>query len=224
MSLPVTPVKSKVHSALSMEQEMDHNLSRDIPYPLENELAIPQFNDTEITTIPRQGWNKNKKPNDHIQSQVRFSIPDPNELSQNSPLKIVYPKSADDIQKEISTASLLMNSHGHLVDMRSKILVDVPEEVWKFHHNRKERSENSHRRTRSDAKSHSNSNLKSPSHSRSKSLQSIIVDTMNTYRTSDADTTSNENTSNVSQVSPLNISFDKPPPLTPQKKDRKSVV
>lgn len=43
MSLPVTPVKSKVHSALSMEQEMDHNLSRDIPYPLENELAIPQF-------------------------------------------------------------------------------------------------------------------------------------------------------------------------------------
>ncbi|CAI4059938.1 hypothetical protein N7582_001496 [Saccharomyces uvarum] len=217
MSLPVTPVKSKVHSALSMEQEMDHNLSRDIPYPLENELAIPQFNDTEITTIPRQGWNKNKKPNDHIQSQVRFSIPDPNELSQNSPLKIVYPKSADDIQKEISTASLLMNSHGHLVDMRSKILVDVPEEVWKFHHNRKVRSENSHRRTRSDAKSHSNSNLKSPSHSRSKSLQSVIVDTMNTYRTSDADTTSNENTSNVSQVSPLNISFDKPPPLTPQK-------
>ncbi|CAI1950241.1 hypothetical protein SEUBUCD646_0E01150 [Saccharomyces eubayanus] len=217
MSLPSTPVKSKVHSALSMEQEMDFNLSRDIPYPLENGPAIPQFDDTEFAAVPRQGWNKNKKPNDHTQSQVRFSIPDPNELSQDSPLKIVYPKSVDEIQREISTASLFMNSHGHLVDMRSKILVDVPEEVWKFHHNRKVRNENSHRRTRSDARSYASSKLKSPSHSRSRSLQSIIVDTMNTYRTGDADTTSNENTSNVSQVSPLNISFDKLPPLTPQR-------
>ncbi|QHS72814.1 Fir1p [Saccharomyces paradoxus] len=217
MSLPVTPVKSKVCSALSMQHEMDHDQYRDLSYPRENQLAGVRPNNIENATIPRQSRSKNKKPHEHTQSQVRFSIPDPNEISQNSPLKIVFPKSGNEIEGKMSTSSLLMNSHGHLVDMHSKVLVDVPEEVWQFHHNRRMKCESKHRRTRSDIKSSENSSRKELNHSRSKSLQSIIVDTMNTYRATDADATFNENISNVSQVSPLNLSFDRPPPLTPEK-------
>lgn len=213
MSLPVTPVKNSVYSAFSMEHEMNQDPSRDISDPRQNGLTIPQINDMENPAVPRLG----KKPQENTQSQVRFSIPDPNVLSQNSPLKIVFPKSENDIERKMSTSSLFMNSHGHLVDMHSKVLIDVPEEIWKFHHGRKMKSEKKHRRTRSDVKSNTSGNAKLSNHSRSRSLQSIIVDTMNTYRAVDADSTFNGNISNVSQVSPLNLSFDKPPLLTPEK-------
>lgn len=217
MNLPVTPVKGKVCSALSTEHEMNHDQYQDMSYPRQNDFAANQTNNMKPVTIPRQNRGKNKKLHEHTQSQVRFSIPDPNELSQNSPLRIVFPNSGSELERKMSTSSLLMNCHGHLVDMHSKILVDVPEEVWKFHHDRRMKSEGKHRRTRSDVKSSANRNDKSLNHSRSKSLQSIIVDTMNTYRAADVDTTSNENTSNVSQVSPLNLSFERPPPLTPER-------
>lgn len=217
MSLPVTPIKSEVCSTLSIQHEMDHDQCRDVLCPRENLLAINRTNNIESVAIPRQRSSKNKKPHEHTQSQVRFSIPDPNEISQDSPLKIVFPKSGNETERRMSTSSLLMNSHGHLVDMHSQILVDVPEEVWKFHHNRRKKCESRHRKTRSDIRSNTSSSGKEPKHSRSKSLQSIIVDTMNTYRATEVETSINENTSNISQVSPLNLSFDRPPPLTPEK-------
>lgn len=108
------------------------------------------------------------------QSQVRFSIPQGDETKPqpDSPSKIVYPNST----------STGIDNHGHLVDMNSGVMLDVPENIWKFHTNRK-------------------------SHSRQKSLQAIIADTLAAINPEQQDTiaTPGSQKSNISNVSPLNL-------------------
>ncbi|CAI4400584.1 CNT_collapsed_G0015140.mRNA.1.CDS.1 [Saccharomyces cerevisiae] len=78
-------------STLSIQHEMDHDQCRDVLCPRENLLAINRTNNRECCYTATE-IEQNKKPHEHTQSQVRFSIPDPNEISQDSPLKIVFPQ------------------------------------------------------------------------------------------------------------------------------------
>ena len=150
-----------------------------------------------------------------------------------SPIKIVFPKDPSDSESQSSIVSSIDNNantnecdenvemlarvgiEGHLVDMKSKIMVNVPEEIWNFHHNRKQNK--LHQRTKSmdDTSLNRNpiNNNSTPNsnknHHRSRSLQSIISQTLNEFNSfnepyDSSFSTSNINNSQISQVSPLN--------------------
>lgn len=159
MSLPVTPNKTDYNSSSAI-----HSILRS-PHCRSQSHLQPQLSPCSIEkTSP--------------QSQVRFSIPQQDDVCkddasiQQSPTRIVFPNSS----------SAELNNHGHLVDMHSRIMLDVPENIWTFH-------------------------TKNKSHSRQKSMQDIIADTLASVNSDQKDiqTTPASQKSTISQVSPLNL-------------------
>lgn len=153
-----------------------------------------------------------------IEPQVRFSIPD----FEGE----VYPE-VSSVTEEASLTGHERNNdnddvdkrarRGHLVDMQSKVMIDVPEDIWKYH---------LHRRTKSmdgglECNNHSGKNpnkVNKSGHARSKSLQSIIVETMQSYQnynnsTNNYTTDESDPSISFSQVSPLQLT-------TPTKKSK----
>ncbi|SMN20430.1 similar to Saccharomyces cerevisiae YER032W FIR1 Protein involved in 3' mRNA processing, interacts with Ref2p [Maudiozyma saulgeensis] len=123
----------------------------------------------------------------------------------------------------------LLKDKLNLVDLQTKVMIDVPESIWKYHESQRKNNNSKntpgHRKTKSmhnifnpyrDMKKFKepNSSFVSqewvPSHQRSKSLQSIIAETVKIYHEEDQ-TKFNDDTSlstfneTVSTVSPLNI-------------------
>ncbi|GAV49701.1 hypothetical protein ZYGR_0P03470 [Zygosaccharomyces rouxii] len=150
-------------------------------------------------------------------SQVRFSVPDTSFMNEaqvsvsESPSKIVFPKGSEEdsvyetANEEIGDEFRNLGKEGHFMDMHSRVMIDVPEEIWDFHTRRLIK----HRRSRSTGdqsiyNGNANGNLEM-----SRSLQSIIVDTLDSmgkfkekYR---AENSNSEDSSGISQVSPLNL-------------------
>lgn len=176
----------------------------------------------------------------------------------NSPQKIVFPRQIDDsgvendVQSSIYSSRIVSaNSHNtgthdpsanstnslknklNLVDMQSKVMVDVPADIWKYHkHHSREgitmpisNTEPTHRKTQSmyavsnpykservdkNVNSQNQTQAWKPAHNRSKSLQSIIAETVKAYN-NDTPGQQNANVSQssfnetVSTISPLNI-------------------
>lgn len=175
-------------------------------------------------------------------SQVRFSIPDSAYLKSDdgssdqlrSPSRIVFPRDSSETEEEASLrGGYDLSNRGHFVDMHSRVMLDVPEEIWNFHNSRRK---GSHTRTRS-------LNIKSEqgksggSHTRRSSLQAVIVETMNSL-SSERGTFSRNYSSSLlpmrrpeiflSPESPLNsykmpvpLEISLPPYLSPTNKEKK---
>lgn len=191
-------------------------------------------------------------------SQVRFSVPDTNLLDETqmsiseSPSKIVFPKSSQDNISEnsnddINDGILSLGKGGHFMDMHSKVMVDVPEEIWNFH-TRKRLTK--HGRSKSTgSQSLTGSVNDGEGFEMSRSLQAIIADTLDSmgkfkerYR---AENSNSQNSSGISQVSlshlqretnydlyltqysplnnynvPIPLEISLPPYLSPENKDK----
>lgn len=135
-------------------------------------------------------------------SQVRFSLPldDSNDSSSEeveeeplpmsrSPTKIVFPQTS-------------LNDTSHFMDMSKKVMVEVPQEIWEFHQNNKQK----HAKSKSTSESPFRSQDSPKSHhrhERTQSLQSLIVNTINSYSSP-----SKRDSSSLSATSPLRL----PPP------------
>lgn len=150
-----------------------------------------------------------------------------------SPSKIVFPRdSSDDSISDSSITPSITNSansnsrvastetlvraaiDGHLVDMQSKVMVTVPEKIWSFHNERKQTTNNnnkSHQRAQSmqdlsfnrEIETSPNSVHPNRGHHRSRSLQSLISQTVMEFN--NTSTNDSMNDSQISQVSPLNL-------------------
>lgn len=192
-------------------------------------------------------------------SQVRFSVPDINVMNESqasaseSPSKIVFPKGFEEdsayesANEDVSEGLRNLGKEGHFMDMHSRVMIDVPEEIWDFHTRKRIPK---HRRSRSTGDQSTYGGSTSGDPGISKSLQSIIVDTLDSmgkFKERYREENSNfEDSSGISQVSPLNIrgeaSYDLyltpysslnnynvpipleislPPYLSPKNKDRK---
>ncbi|CUS24178.1 LAQU0S14e01970g1_1 [Lachancea quebecensis] len=111
----------------------------------------------------------------HSTSQVRFSLPleddsqslldEDEESMRASPTKVVFPKGSEE---DLST---------HFVDLHNKIMVDVPDEIWRFHNER-----NMQQLHKTSAKGQNE-------HRRTQSLQSVIADTIQSYQSPAAQNT-----------------------------------
>lgn len=121
-------------------------------------------------------------------SQVRFSIPDPSYLDAHendetlpqSPSKIVFPRDSGELEDdENAPADLHFDKRGHFFDMQARVMLDVPEEIWKFHTTRRNSKNQKHHRTTSETAAQPE-RKKIGHHDRAKSLQAIIMDTVNT--------------------------------------------
>lgn len=227
MSLPVTPNRESFDGPVIREHDSPSQL-----HSILRKVSHKNRGSHGDSVSPRENAAPTKLKYASPQSQVRFSIPNSSltndvENSLNSPPKIVFPKSPDNEEEvqgkydEIDKNSLsLMSSRGHFVDMHSGVMLDVPEEIWNFHTGRRVTNKNSqHHRTHSlhDSKIPSGESLNwQPTHSRSKSLQAIILDTMNLVEKDlhssahynleqNSFSSVNTNNSNVSQVSPLRL-------------------
>lgn len=167
-------------------------------------------------TLNNEAYRPKSKIN-YSKSKVRFSIPVISEENnknstfrpeQMSPSRIVFPNDIDtDNFSNENDLSVEKNNNaskddfsttknddlkilsGYLVDMKSKAMVSVPEEVWNFHKDRNiDRPVNNIQPYNHHQKSHSvdNSNAskfnKKSSHNRSKSLQSIIANALVQYK------------------------------------------
>ncbi|KAH7590137.1 hypothetical protein J7295_00523 [Nakaseomyces glabratus] len=151
----------------------------------------------------------------HREPQVRFSIPDPDDTDRivfpntstgdSDESQVQEPEQEQDTtrqgQRQRQRQSKQVDNRGHLVDMHSKIMIDVPEDIWKFHR--------SHRKSKS-LEGDSSSGSIVLGHKKSKSLQSIILETVSSYQdysrdTSTGDISSSTNNSSLSQVSPLHL-------------------
>ncbi|KAG0669554.1 hypothetical protein C6P45_003625 [Maudiozyma exigua] len=174
----------------------------------------------------------------------------------NSPQKIVFPKepinNTDGEEEPTSIYSDIIAHNNHnntnvqgisqsidnkgnalrdklnLVDMQSKIMIDVPESIWRYHKEHRSYNNNGHTRHRKTQSLHNVFNPYrdaesvdlsgespvsakwTPSHKRSKSLQSIIADTVKMYHEEEQERSIEDHTlsifnETVSTVSPLNI-------------------
>ncbi|CCD23637.1 Fir1p NDAI_0B06050 [Naumovozyma dairenensis CBS 421] len=133
--------------------------------------------------------------------QVRFAIPDKSQQPHSasyleSPSKIVYPNTLDDTigkgdDDDDAADSHILNQF-KLVDMSSKIMVEVPEDVWRFHTSRRtkelrlDNKENWTRKTTRNSYCGQETKIdhqrtQQRGHQKSKSVQEIIVDTMAAY-------------------------------------------
>ena len=150
-------------------------------YLNDNTRLTPQLNDNHLS--------RSTSP----QSQVRFCIPESKEVD-HSPLKIVFPNSPSqndlksklykDRESDAEEQDVKHLNQIKVVDMNSKLMLDVPEEVWKFHQQRRK-----HKETTS-----SPSKKKRP-----QSWQSLIAETVTSY---------NENNKNIKDIDarfPLNL-------------------
>lgn len=189
-------------------------------------------------------------------SQVRFSIPDPSnpdgaedeEYVPQSPSKIVFPKDSNEPEEtEDISENPGFDKHGHFLDMQSRVMLDVPEEIWKFHSRGRSSSSHDHRRATSDKLSRIQ--RQSPhSHSRTKSLQAMIMDTVTSMSKSSNGFSHESTLRDVDQIpssnlprpeiylspeSPLNtyrlpipLEISLPPFLSPvnRKKNRRSII
>lgn len=138
-----------------------------------------QFEPESPPALPSCLKSNEKSPYSHRQSpsQVRFSLPSKDESTssveaeysptKSSSAKIVFPTSCDD-------------SMTHFMDIQNRVMIDVPEDIWKFHHN------NSYKTRLSVPSldfSTSEKNVQS-SHRRTQSLQSVIAGTIQSYHKS----------------------------------------
>lgn len=173
---------------------------------------------------------------------------DSNRSISTSPSKIVFPKEPTDSgsdtepESESSITPSLNNDNssnsgqrqldeiqsaraaiqGHVVDMQSKIMVNVPQEIWSFHNERLKHNNSTHQRVQSMQNVSMNYDNKSATtissnkgHHRSRSLQSLISQTVNefsnNYNNNNLKAINAEhssisiNDSQLSQVSPLNF-------------------
>lgn len=161
----------------------------------------------------------------HSTSQVRFSLPleddsqslldEDEEPVQVSPTKVVFPKGSEE---DMTT---------HFVDLHNKIMVDVPEEIWRFHNER-----NAQQLQKMSVKGQKG-------HGRAQSLQSIIAGTIQSYQSPAAENTHSRSLSCTSSRlkpselylrsdSPLNkykvpvpLEVTLPPYLSPDKKTKR---
>ncbi|QLQ80078.1 hypothetical protein HG537_0D00780 [Torulaspora globosa] len=179
MNLPLTPERqAEIGQVGSYESPRQlHSILR------KPNVEIDRLSPSPTVLRPSSEGQKSVSP----KSQVRFSIPDSSCVNYDrsmdesspavpSPSKIVFPKDADEVGDGLRAGGGMSN-RGHFVDMHSRVMLDVPEEIWNFHTARKEQS-NRHYRTKSlqlgnqQRQSHR-------SHSRGSSLQAIIVETVN---------------------------------------------
>ncbi|GAV54614.1 hypothetical protein ZYGR_0AN00820 [Zygosaccharomyces rouxii] len=151
-------------------------------------------------------------------SQVRFSVPDINLMNESqtsvseSPSKIVFPKGSEEdsiyesANEDISEGLRNLGKEGHFMDMHSRVMIDVPEEIWDFHTKRRLTK---HRRSKSTGDQSIYSDNGNDDLGISRSLQSIIVDTLDSMgkfkERYTAENSNSEDSSGMSQVSPLNI-------------------
>lgn len=174
MSLPLTPEREAEIGQVDRYESPTqlHSILRNRNLELDRLSPSPQ--------LLSQG-QKSVSP----KSQVRFSIPDSSkhDLSMDersvvlpSPSKIVFPKDADEDGRGLRSGGGMSN-RGHFVDMHSRVMLDVPEEIWNFHTAKKEKS-NRYYRTKS-LQSGTEQRQPHRSHSRGSSLQAIIVETVN---------------------------------------------
>lgn len=169
--------------------------------------------DTDPDSVSTQDFRLRATKSVSPKSQVRFSIPDPSSLEGHeesvpqSPSKIVFPKDSGEIEEgEEASRDVRIDNHGHFLDMQSRVMLDVPEEIWKFHTTRRDSKNRRHRRTTSEKTAQVQRSA--PSHNRTKSLQAMIVDTVTSMSTGSNTNREylNEGTvSDTSQVSPLNL-------------------
>ncbi|KAK5781429.1 Fir1p PWA37_004874 [Arxiozyma heterogenica] len=190
-------------------------------------------------SIPASNNDCNNMNNNDYDSDSTFDTSSGSgRLVNASPNKIVFPRDLSDsesqpiipssinenttINKHNENIKLLarMGIEGHLVDLQSKVMVNVPEEIWNFHHTRSHNK--SHQKTKSMDETSLNHNPiisnnisnSNKGHHRSKSLQSIISQTLSEFNSfndpNDSSfsvgnlTNSKFNDSQISQVSPLN--------------------
>lgn len=139
-----------------------------------------QYEPESPPALPSCLKSNEKSPYSHKQSpsQVRFSLPSKDESTssveaeysptKSSSAKIVFPASCDD-------------SMTHFMDIQNKVMIDVPEDIWKFHH------KNSNKTRLSvpslDFSTSGKQNAQS-SHRRTQSLQSVIAETIQSYHKS----------------------------------------
>lgn len=153
---------------------------------------VMQSRDTQ--SCLKQNSSPTWKAHKASSSQVRFSLPPENETEESpedfkqgssfsfpspkghgelsrSPNKIVYPRTSLRTNDEMPT----------FVDYSNKVTVPVPKDIWEFH-NRKDHSRGTSKDIL-DLYSTSNAEV-SPrkGHSRANSLQSIIAETIETYK------------------------------------------
>ncbi|KAL3238130.1 Fir1p [Nakaseomyces bracarensis] len=140
-----------------------------------------------------------------VEPQVRFSIPEFDEEVYPEVSSVVE-ETPDLVQKSEEET---MARRGHLVDMQSKVMIDVPEDIWRYHLHRKTKSMDANIDIPNDRV------MKRPGHARSKSLQSIIVETMHSYQDYNSSNNNDDNDPSLSfsQVSPLHLA-------TPTKKSQ----
>lgn len=177
-------------------------------------LRNPDERKTSRNASPTRRSRPSSETSMSPQSQVRFSIPDPQHVDEaqlsiaDSPSKIVFPKGCeDDSEYETANESVRasiqsLGKDGHFMDMHSRVMIDVPEEIWDFHTRKRLGGHRRSHSSRSQSMDNGNEDL-------SKSLQSIIVDTldsMGTYKEKYlAENPDSGNSSSISQMSPLNL-------------------
>ncbi|CDH11857.1 uncharacterized protein ZBAI_03643 [Zygosaccharomyces bailii ISA1307] len=177
-------------------------------------LRNPDERKTSRDASPARRSRPSSETSMSPQSQVRFSIPDPQYVDEaqlsisDSSSKIVFPKGCeDDSEYETANESVRasiqsLGKDGHFMDMHSRVMIDVPEEIWDFHTRKRLGGHRRSNSSRSQSMDNGNEDL-------SKSLQSIIVDTldsMGTYKEKYlAENPDSGNSSSISQMSPLNL-------------------
>ena len=166
-------------------------------------------------------------PNEPIHNDVQFNYNDTPRSNGNS--KDNINNNHNDHNDSVNTpaksrgvnddiiAERILKSQPQLVDMQAKVMVSVPEEIWRFHQARKQalerlngspvQKDKFHRSIGTDKPPSNNNNLDDQQHqNKSKSLQYIISETIDHYRREEDEAISTQ------MVSPASI-----PRLTPIK-------
>lgn len=234
MSLPVTPER---------RAEIGHPDGYGSPPQLQSILRKPNVDIESLSLSPpvMQPSLQDKK-SVSPKSQVRFSIPDYSNLESDrsidqeslplmSPSKIVFPKDTDEPEASRDRqAGHAMSNRGHFVDMHSRVMLDVPEDIWNFHTARRDGG-NKHQRS----KSMLTGDEQRPSyrsHNRNSSLQAVIVETVNSISSGRGSQLQPANLARpelfLSPESPLNsykmpvpLEISLPPYLSPVNKEKK---
>ncbi|SCU88312.1 LANO_0D01728g1_1 [Lachancea nothofagi CBS 11611] len=149
-TFPSTPSKQKVQD--SEKQELPSCLKnsgngKTAPYGHKHSTSQVRFS---LPLEPDSDYHSESNCNSGLEELHPF-----NGSTSSSPSKVVFPKSSDD------------NLATHFVDFHSKVMVDVPEDIWQFHNDRDRSCKTSSSPTKG--------------HQRTQSLQSMIADTIQSY-------------------------------------------
>ena len=257
-TIPSLPFQSNINNPTQTSHQ--HNIK--VNDQLYDETVVTKYKSSSKINSPKgqvrfciPNNNNNDNDNDNNNNNNNFDISQDSIMLTNvSPSKIVFPKNPNDPESQSTiTSSINQNTainqynknvellarvgiEGHLVDMQSKVVVNVSEEIWNFHHNRNQHKSHQKSKSMNETSLNHSSIINSTTlnsnktHHRSKSLQSIISQTLNEFNSFNDpnDSTysignvhnSKFNDSQISQVSPLNYpSFNNSNPIlrTPNK-------